>query len=172
MISFVKSWCEGIIVATIISIIVEMLIPEGNNKKYINVVIGIYILFVIIGPVLEKFNIDYNFENFFNFEKIEVSADLNDNIKNVYIDGIEESIKNDLIESGFFVENVTIEADNRFENLEKIEIKLSQNESVIEPIIIGNTIEKNEILNKDFEDIKKEISENYNIVKEKIYIFQ
>ena len=35
MINFMKTWCEGIIVAVMISIIIELLIPEGNNKKYV-----------------------------------------------------------------------------------------------------------------------------------------
>ena len=48
MILKIKSWCEGIIVAIIISIIIEMLVPDGNNKKYVKVVIGIYIIFVTL----------------------------------------------------------------------------------------------------------------------------
>ena len=35
MIIKIRQWCEGIIIAVIISIIIEMIIPEGKNKKYI-----------------------------------------------------------------------------------------------------------------------------------------
>ena len=33
MIVFLKSWCEGIIVAVILSIFIESILPEGNHKK-------------------------------------------------------------------------------------------------------------------------------------------
>ena len=31
-----------------------MILPEGNCKKYIKVVIGIYVLFTIVSPVITK----------------------------------------------------------------------------------------------------------------------
>ena len=30
MIAFLKSWCEGIIVAVILSLMIETILPEGN----------------------------------------------------------------------------------------------------------------------------------------------
>ena len=114
MIGFMKSWCEGIIVAVIISIIIELMIPEGNNKKYVKVVIGIYILFVIIGPILDKINVGYSLENFFELQTIGVSAELNNDIKNVYVQGMEETIKNELKENGYFVEKVKVKVDNSY----------------------------------------------------------
>lgn len=38
MIIFLKKWCEGIIVAVVVSIIIESIMPEGNNKKYLKVI--------------------------------------------------------------------------------------------------------------------------------------
>ena len=35
MIDFLKTWSNQIIVAVIIATILEMIIPDGNNKKYI-----------------------------------------------------------------------------------------------------------------------------------------
>lgn len=174
MITFIKSWCEGIIVAVMLSIIIEMLLPEGNNKKYVKVVVGIYILFVIIGPILEKINTGYTLETFFEFDTIEVSADVDENIKDVYIDGIEETIKNELIESGYFVEKVSISVDNNYENIEKIEIELSSennrnnNEIQIDSIVIG----ENQVIEKENIELKNMLAENYQVPIEKIYIFQ
>ena len=37
MIEFCRTWCEGIIVAVIISMIIETILPEGNHKKYVKV---------------------------------------------------------------------------------------------------------------------------------------
>ena len=38
MIANVKTWVENIIIVVIISIIIEMILPEGNNKKYVKVI--------------------------------------------------------------------------------------------------------------------------------------
>ena len=58
MIEFCREWCEGIIIAVIISIIIEAILPDGNNKKYVKVVVGIYIIFTILNPILGKLDID------------------------------------------------------------------------------------------------------------------
>ena len=63
MILKIKSWCEGIIVAIIISIIIEMLVPDGNNKKYVKVVIGIYIIFVTLNPIFQLLNYQFDFSS-------------------------------------------------------------------------------------------------------------
>ncbi len=52
MISNISSWAEQIVIAVIIAIILEMVLPKGNSKKYIKTVIGIYILYIIILPVI------------------------------------------------------------------------------------------------------------------------
>lgn len=55
MISFISSWTQGIIVSVIIASIIEMILPDGNSKKYVKVVIGVFILFSIVSPVINKF---------------------------------------------------------------------------------------------------------------------
>ena len=48
MISFINSYVKGIVVAVIISTIIEMILPEGKIKKYVKTVIGAYIVFIIM----------------------------------------------------------------------------------------------------------------------------
>ena len=50
--SFFNNWVQGIVIAVIITVIIEMLLPEGNSKKYIKIVLGIYVVFSIIAPVI------------------------------------------------------------------------------------------------------------------------
>ena len=54
-IEWLSDWAGGIIFAVIIGTRIEMLLPEGNSKKYIKVVIGIYVLFTIVSPIITKF---------------------------------------------------------------------------------------------------------------------
>ena len=49
-----------------------MLVPEGNTKKYIKVITGIYMIFVILSPILLKIN-NNNLEQEIN-KALEVSA--------------------------------------------------------------------------------------------------
>ncbi len=54
MIRFLSKWIEGIAIAVIITSIFEMILPNGNLKKYIKVVLGIYVIFSIIAPFVDS----------------------------------------------------------------------------------------------------------------------
>lgn len=56
MIKFFRNWCEELILSSLIVTILEMLVPEGSIKKYIRVVTGVYMIFVILNPILLNFN--------------------------------------------------------------------------------------------------------------------
>ena len=43
MINFLSSWAEQIIIAVIAASIIEMILPENKNKKYVKMIIGIYL---------------------------------------------------------------------------------------------------------------------------------
>ena len=55
-----KEWCENILVIVMITTIIEMLLPAGKMQKYVRVVIGVYLIFSILQPIL---NFDYNSVN-------------------------------------------------------------------------------------------------------------
>ena len=54
MISFLSNWVQGIAIAVIIASIFEMFLPNGNIKKYVKVILGIYIVFCIIAPFTDN----------------------------------------------------------------------------------------------------------------------
>ena len=89
MASFISSWAQGIIIAVIVGSIIQMILPENKNKKYIKVVIGIYILFSILSPVVGKnFNLsNYNLDNYLEIETSDIeeaSTTYDENIKNTF----------------------------------------------------------------------------------------
>ena len=45
--NFLNTWLQGIIVCVIIVTIIELILPSGSTKKYIKVVLGMFILFNI-----------------------------------------------------------------------------------------------------------------------------
>ena len=54
MISFLSSWAEQVILAVIIATILELILPNSKNKKYVQMVIGVYVLFNIISPIIKN----------------------------------------------------------------------------------------------------------------------
>lgn len=98
-----KAWCENILVAVMISTLIEMLLPEGKSQKYIRVVIGIYIIFTILQPVLKFTNTSISLEDVLSKLQTQ-NSDIRDieNIENIekdqedYLKEIEENLKKEV----------------------------------------------------------------------------
>ncbi len=46
-----KEYATGIIVVSVFAMLCEMLMPEGNLKRYSKVVVGLIVMLVIVGPI-------------------------------------------------------------------------------------------------------------------------
>lgn len=198
MIQAISSWVEQIVVAVVIGTIIEMILPGGNNKKYIKTVIGVYILFTIISPVIGKIsgqdlnNISLDYEKYFNDTKsYEVlSKDListNDaNVETIYTSKLKEDMKNKIEEKGYKVETLDIQIElndsNNYGKLKKIDMKITkmdnkenEGEIVINEIKIGNTKNNTNEVNlniskSQIKSIKEYLESVYNIEQKDIYI--
>lgn len=187
MISFLKTWINQIIVAVIITTIIEMILPNGNNKKYIKMVIGLYILFTIIQPVITKFTGDsidisnFDYKKYFNSDVLETSSkDFENNnsklIKQAYINNIKEDIENKIEQKGYKLINCNInilddETKETYGTIQSISLKMkkqtnkadksSSNIIKIENINVGtnnNTLNTNTTEKSDISsDEKKQI---------------
>lgn len=171
MIAFLKSWCEGIIVAVILSILIESILPEGNHKKYVKVVIGVYVLFMILNPFLEKFGNGLEIPKEFDLPSVETSNIDPKNIQELYANGIEETLKNQIEEEfEVLVKHLEIVYDENYENIEKITLELEQKGIVsVEKVEIGNTNEKQES-HQNYTEVQNYIAQNYNLDQTKILI--
>lgn len=156
MISFIRSWAEQVIVAVIIASIIEMILPENKNKKYIKMIIGMYILFNIISPVIKN-NKYFNFEEF-NIEKyasmtnstVTVNQESMDKrLEQLYIEELEKDLKNKVKEKGYNVMSCKIDAvlneNSSNKGINKIKIKVSKLNSTNDKNSSINSIEKVEI---------------------------
>lgn len=120
MVSFISSWAQQIIFAVIIGTILQMLLPEGKNKKYIKIVIGVYVLFAVISPVIGK-NIDLNLDEFnLSVNSAESSLDetSQDQINNLYTTNLKQDIILKLKNKGYGCENVDLKTNENYEVLE------------------------------------------------------
>lgn len=96
MIEKLKLWTQNIIIAVIISIIIEMILPDtGSNKKYVKVVSGLYILYVIINPILNLGTSakDFKIEEFIKNENIISTVAEESDVAKTYILSMENSLK-------------------------------------------------------------------------------
>lgn len=135
--SFVSGWAQGIIVAVIIASIIEMLLPNNGNGKYVKVVIGIFVLFSVISPVINKFNgknvdvsndIDAYIQTSSNSAttNANTSFDNNESIKLMYEENLKIDIKSKVSQKGYEVGDVRLEILNNSEyTLNKIEINIT-----------------------------------------------
>lgn len=182
MISFLSGWIEQLALAVIITSIFEMILPRGNLSKYIKMVLGIYIVFNLISPFVNK-NSLYSFGDF-DLDKYVGNSSPNNNvnqesmdlrIKNLYIEQIEENIKSKVDEFGFKAERCKVDAnfnsgsENAGINRIDLILREKQNEKDVEKvqvdeIVVSKLLKLKE--NKDDErinDIKKKLAEYYEI---------
>ena len=115
MINFMSSWAEQIVLAIVIATIIELILPKNKNKKYIEMVIGIYILFNIISPIIknkeifsiEKYNIE-NYETKIQYEVDQTSMDKR--LEKIYLEELENTVKTKFEENGLEVVKCTVDA--------------------------------------------------------------
>ena len=115
MINFISSWAEQIVLAVIIATIIELILPQNKNKKYILMMVGIYILFNIISPAIknkelfsiEKYNIE-NYETKTSYELDQTSMD--QRLEKIYLKELENTVIAKFKDNGFEVVKCDINA--------------------------------------------------------------
>lgn len=158
MIEFLSSWAKGLGLAIVIVSILEMLLPNNKTKKYIRMVMGLYILFTIISPFIKNrtlFNVD-NIDlskELNNYSSVETSVDqtsMDERIQVLYVEELEKDITKKVEEKGYEVTECKVKANIQDENntISKIKLKIKKNEE--------NKKEENETIeNKMVNEIQK-----------------
>lgn len=140
MINWLSDWAGAIIIAVIIGTIIEMILPEGSSKKYIKVVIGVYILFTIVSPVITKFTGKslavsdlLELDTYMNeVKQKETSQNLLQqnnaaSIRDIYIANLKADIQSKLKGKGYIANEVLLEVgEDENYTLHKISLKLSK----------------------------------------------
>lgn len=193
--NWISGWIQGIIIAVIIGTIIEMLLPDGNCKKYVKVVIGVYILFSIVSPVITKvtgnefrvsdiYDINTYIEASTKSSQENIENSQQNQIKQVYITNLKNDMKQKIQEKGYSVKSLTLEISNDEQyTLKKIgaQVTKRKNEENNEVkgvneinITISNTTENIEedisISTKEQNDLKAYLSGIYNLEEKNINI--
>ena len=179
MVKIINSWAQGIIIVAIISTIIEMILPEGNNKKYVKVILGFYVLFVIINPIisgLSKSNISFNTilnktnKEMEKYNNNYISIETNSYIEDTYKNNLKKDIESKLKEKGFNTKNIKLyietENEEKYGQINSIVLEIEK-ENIEENV--NNRIEEINIntSNKKTKEVKEEIQEDdINTIKE------
>ena len=194
MINFLSSWVKNLALALIIVSILEMILPNNKTKKYVKMIMGLYILFSIISPFIENIDeINLNNIDFSTYveetkttsgtsEDVDQTS-MDNRLNQIYIEELQKDIIQKIEEKGYEVENCKVVAHISEENsgIEKITIKISrkttednkENENTIEDKIVTEIqkIQKIEINISKHEE-SEEVEESTNITKTDIKIIK
>lgn len=175
MIAKLSNIATTLVILVVLITIIEMILPTGNNKKYIKFFSGVILMIIIINPIVNVLNSDIDIEEFIKENQMEVSNieyELNESyIYDAYTYNLEQDIINRLKENGYEVLDVKLNIDKDTYEPSKIELKIKHIDGEIQPIIIevfGNT--NIELSNYDKEIVRTLINQNYGIKKSKIMI--
>ena len=154
MIGWLSDWAETIIIAVIIATIIEMILPEGSSKKYIKVVIGVYILFTISSPMINKFTGKaiavsdiFDLDEYVNtIEENEINQNLlqknnSTSIRDIYIGNLKADIQNKLKAKGYNV--ISIDLDVGYDDnytLNQINLSITKKDDNEENTNMANSI--------------------------------
>lgn len=116
MINFISSWAEQIVLAVIIATIIELILPKNKNRKYIQMVIGVYVLFNIISPVIknkEAISVEnYNIEKYETNSTYEIDqSSMDERIEKIYLEELQKNTTSKFENAGFTVERCIVDAE-------------------------------------------------------------
>jgi len=119
---WISNWAEAIIIAVIIGTIIEMILPEGSSKKYIKVVVGVYILFTIISPIItslsgktlqvsDVLDLDKYIEEVKEKQTVQnlLQEENSASIRDIYAGNLKADIQNKLKGKGYIVTSITLD---------------------------------------------------------------
>ena len=162
MISFISSWAEQIVLAVVVATIIELILPKNKNKKYIQMVIGVYVLFNIISPIIknkDNFSVEkYNTEKYESKAQYEVDqSSMDARIEKIYLEELEKNTQEKFQDNGFVVTKCKVDAvlDTTKKNagISLITIKIEKKDE-----------------NEKLEKVKNELATEFEISEDKIKI--
>jgi len=196
MIKYINSWARQVILAVMISTILEMILSQkSKNTKYIKTVIGIYVMYAMIAPGINLINgkkidfAEFEYEKYLTNNEIysKMEENINEiaenNFKENYELNLKQDIENKLNKKGYIVSNIQMKIELNEESEEygvieeikigisKKEIRNDENKIQVNKIEIGeNVIYESNISENDEKKIKIFLNQEYGIEYEKIII--
>lgn len=191
--SFLTEWIMNIVVFILLAMIVDMLLPNSNMKKYTKMVTGLLLIAIIITPLIKVFSKDFDqiltsfsseravdnkkLENLIETKKKEIQA-----VQDEYtLEQVAVQMKNDVKEElmdryGMQIQNINLEESGQKNDgknpIDKVIVYLEEAKensiAAIEPIEIQADQPKNDKHLKEMESIKETLADQWNVTTDQI----
>ena len=133
MIAYFSEWAKNLTLAVVIVSLFEMLLPNNKTKKYIKVVMGLYILFNIISPFVKN-DFSFELENVIENNKSKTvsteiinQTSMDTRLKQICKEELEKDIIKKVEEQGYVVENCKVDVKIEEEtNIDKITLRVKK----------------------------------------------
>lgn len=197
---WIRSWSEGIVISIIIATLVEMLLPNNSSKKYIKIIVGVFVVYNIIYPVLTTFtsvDVEQSLKvddilqtsTSIEYEYNSINQNAVNSVRGIYKQNLENSIRTGLKSKGYEAGNLSVKISNDDNyNIEKIDLEITNKEqnvqeekqvySIVDTIkhvtisVSNEAVENNSVINdRDKDLIKKYLNETYGVSSEKINVY-
>lgn len=195
-----SSWANSVITAIIVSTLLELILPNGKNKKYISTIIGLFVLFTIISPIFNNKSI--SIKSIFDIDKYpelkntyapsytEFEDINNENIEKTYVENIKSDVKSKLYKRGYNLKNIQLEVEvnneQNYGSIKYMKLYVSKieeenkvksintietiNINISEDSISKNEIEMYKLTIEEIKDIKEYLMSFYDIEFKNIMI--
>ena len=145
------TWIISVVGVILLSVLTDVLLPEGQMNKYVKGIFSILLIFVIIAPLADFIRKDIEIGDLLNFD-MESDGIV---VEKSEIVEMEESLRTDLETLGIQCEKVVI----------------FSRENNINTIVGVNVFLKEKKEEKQVDMIRKIITSKINIEQEKIFIY-
>ena len=163
MIEFLSNWAKDICLAVVVISILEMILPNNKSKKYVKMVMGVYLLFTMISPFVKNSK-NLDLENMNIYEDIMTSSEQTENeidqtsmdkrLNQIYKEELEKDIKEKLENKGYIINSCKVE----------VELKENQKNSGINKIVL-KVKKKNEENQEENQNIESKMVEEIQKIK-------
>ena len=126
------AWILSIAGVTILSVVVDLILPSGQTAKYIKNIFAFVMILVIISPLPALIKGNFNVNDIFESEEIVLQKDYIYQVNRDKLTALEEEITSSLEEKGIKNVVVTINADIFQIEMKILEVNVDLSDLVID----------------------------------------
>lgn len=184
---FIKDWILNIIIFLLLAMIIDMLLPASNMRKYVKLVTGLLLISIIITPLFQLLSSDYeqvltsftkkieaseqSTGNLLEKKKIEIQASQDAYTLDQMAVQMKKEVEKELMDHyQVVISDIQISADANMDQPEEqinqvvVHIAPSENEiAIVEPVNINTKEEKTKESSQPNSEIKALLSNRWEI---------
>lgn len=107
----ISSWILTICGICILSVIIDLILPDGQTSKHIKAVFSYIVILVVIAPIPSVFNKNFNIDDIFQADEIVIDNNYIYQLNQYKLDKLKNDIESDIIKKNILGVEIAISAD-------------------------------------------------------------